>query len=211
MNLGYAISTIIAGLVLLSLVALNSRIIQGSGEQTLYTMAKTHSDMIVDYIKEDLRTIGYGVDSTAITIASPNRIQFLAHADPLPNLRIIDWVFDEDTQLSARNINVSPLYRRQNVGTPNTAFDPLGDTSIEDIGIGVVRFNLQYLDSNREVIEPESSGTIDSSQLELICQIEVELIVESLDSYDANRFERSTWSGEITPFNLNCTTSPPLP
>ena len=199
MNLGYVISTIIASLVLLSLVALNSRIIRGSGEQTLYTMAKIESDMIMDYVKDDMRSMGYGIETTAITIADPNRIQFLVHFEGQAEQRVIDWFFDDTGPSAGRNPNTRPLYRR-------TGLDPSALT-VENIGSGVVSFELTYLDSKREVIgtpgDPLSSG-----ERELICQIQMELIVESLDSYDLNRFERSTWSGEVTPFNLNCSAAP---
>lgn len=209
MNLGYITSTIIASLVLLSLVALNSRIMRGSGEQTLYTMTKTQSDMIVDYVKEDMRTMGYGVDTTAITIAEPTRIQFLAHDNPIPNLRAIDWVFDEGTPVAGRNPNVSPLFRRQVLGSADPIFDPENDASIENVGTGVVRFRFEYLNSNRVAILP--GDPLPADTLGYVCQIGLEMIVESLESYDLDRFERSVWSGDITPFNLNCITSPPLP
>ena len=211
MNLGYVTSFIIASLVLLSLVALNSRIMRGSGEQTLYTMTKIQSDMIVDYVKEDMRTMGYGVDGTAITIAEPTRIQFLSHADPMPNQRVIDWVFDEGTPVAGRNPNVSPLYRRQVLGSPDPIFDPEADplALIENVGTGVVRFRFEYLNSNRVAILPGDPLPVDT--LSYVCQIGLEMIVESPESYDLDRFERSVWSADITPFNLNCTTSPPLP
>jgi len=213
MNLGYVISTFIASLVLLSLVALNSRIVRGSGEQTLYTMAKIQSDMIVDYFKDDVRAAGYGVDATAITIAESNRIQFIFQAEPQPNQRAIDWVFVNTPQISNRNPNVSPLYRRQAPGAADPGFiitDPL----VESIGSGVVRFHLEYLDSNRNLIamaedeDEDGVAAVDPADLEFICQIRLQLIVESLDSYNLDRFERSTWSGEITPFNLNCSQAP---
>jgi len=206
MNLGYVISTIIASLVLLSLVALNSRIIRGSGEQTLYTMAKIESDMIMDYVKDDMRSMGYGIATTAITIADPNRIQFLVHFEGQPDQRVIDWFFDDTGPSADRNTNTRPLYRRAVSSVADPGFDPT-EVTVETIGSGVVSFELTYLNSRREVIGtpgvPLSSG-----ELEFICQIQMEMIVESLDSYDPNRFERSTWSGEVTPFNLNCSAAP---
>jgi hypothetical protein len=206
MNLGYVISTIIASLVLLSLIALNSRIIRGSGEQTLYTMAKIESDLIVDYVKDDMRSMGYGVDSTAITIADPNRIQFLVHFEGAPDRRVIDWFFDDLEEPSGRNPNTRPLYRRDVPGAADPGFDP-DEFTVETIGSGVVQFQLAYLNSRREVIGTPGDPVPDA-QLGEICQIRLELIVESLDSYDLNRFERSIWSGEITPFNLNCSAAP---
>jgi len=206
MNLGYVISTIIAGLVLLSLIALNSRIVRGSGEQTLYTMAKIESDMIVDYVKEDMRSMGYGIDITAITIADPNRIQFLVHFEGQPDRRVIDWFFDNTGPSADRNTNTRPLYRRAVSGVADPGFDPSGIT-VQSVGSGVVHYQLVYLNSRREEIE-DPGVPISPSDLEYICQIRLELIVESLESYDIERFERSFWSGEVTPFNLNCSAAP---
>ena len=184
MNLGYVISTIIASLVLLSLVALNSRIMRGSGEQTLYTMAKIQSDMAVDYIKDDMRSMGYRIGTNPITLADSNRIRFLVHFENRMDTTSIEWYFDDETVISGRNPNVRPLYRIEN------------NVDTVSIGRGVVDFTLEYLDAERLVI------TNPETQLENIRQIRLNMIVESLESYDLDRFERSTWRGEITPFNL---------
>ena len=185
MNLGYVISTIIAGMVLLSLIALNSRIMRGSGEQTLYTMAKIESDMIVDYFKDDMRIMGYRIDGSAIVDADSSRIRFRTRPNENnDDIMEIEWFFDATFASSGRNPNVRPLYRIVNNG------DEIS------IGSGVVDFTLEYLDAERLVIaNPET-------QLDNIRQIRLNMVVESLDSYDPNRFERSTWRGEITPFNL---------
>jgi len=184
MNLGYVISTIIASLVLLSLVALNSRIVRGSGEQTLYTMAKIQSDMIVDYVKDDMRSMGYRIGANPITLADSNRIRFLVHFENRMDTTSIEWYFDDDTAISGRNPNVRPLFRIEN------------DVDEISIGSGVVEFRLVYLNAARDTLPAPVANTGE------IRQIWLEIITESLDSYDANRFERSTWSGVITPFNL---------
>ncbi len=198
MNLGYVISTLIASLVLLSLVALNSRIMRGSGEQTLYTMAKIQSDMVVDYLKDDMRNLGYRIDGTSIVHADDNRVRFLVRFEGNEDISVIDWWFDENATQTGRNPNVRPLYRRVSLFDPaeDINYDPATDALTESIGTGVVDFTLEYLDGQRQVIPDPNT------QLDDIRQIRLSLIVESLESYDANRFERSTWRGEITPFSL---------
>lgn len=196
MNLGYVISTIIASLILLSLVGLNSRIMRSSGEQTLYTMAKIDSDMVIDYMKEDMRSMGYGIDGTAITIAEPNRIRFLVHFEGNADPTAIDWWFDEDASASGSNPNFRPLYRRQTAESVSATYDPATDPDAFAVGNGIVDVRFEYLDAQRQVIS--DPGT----QPENIRQIRMQLIAESGESYDPDRFERSTWEGEITPFNL---------
>ena len=198
MNLGYVISTIIASLVLLSLVALNSRIMRGSGEQTLYTMAKIQSDMIVDYVNDDMRTMGYrieGIDGNAIIDAETNRIRFQARPnDSNDNIVIIEWEFDADPSAtpSGRNPNVRPLYR--SISFPD---DPAASPITEQIGSGVVDFSLVYLNESRQPILSDPVSNPGE-----IRHIQLNILVESLDSYNPDRFERSTWRGDITPFNL---------
>ena len=185
MNLGYVISTIIAGMVLLSLLALNSRIMRGSGEQTLYTMAKIQSDMVVDYVKEDMRIMGYRVDGNVIVDAEANRIRFRSRPNESnDDIMEIEWFFHEAAGSSGRNPNVRPLYRIENNGDEVS------------IGSGVVEFRLVYFNATRDTLPAPVANTDE------IRQIYLEIMTESLDSYDLNRFERSTWSGLITPFNL---------
>ena len=206
MNLGYVISSIIAALLLLSLVALNSRIVQGSGEQTLYAMAKIESDMIVDILKEDMRAMGYRVGDTPIVTANENRIRFLVRFEGNDNITAIDWWFNPDPNAESmvRNPNARPLYRRVSLYDPDNDdpfYDPAAVQEAELIASGVARFRLEYLDGQRIVINnPET-------QLDNIRQVRLDLIVESLDSYDISRFERATWVGEFTPFNLRPNTN----
>ena len=205
MNLGYVISSIIAALLLLSLVALNSRIVQGSGEQTLYAMAKIESDMIVDLLKEDMRAMGYRVDDAPIITADENRIRFLVRFEGNVNETVIDWWFNPpNAQSFGRNPNVRPLYRRVSLydeATDDPNYDPAAVQEAELIASGVAQFRLEYLDGQRvEIANPETL-------LDNIRQIRLDLIVESLDSYDISRFERATWVGEFTPFNLRPNTN----
>ncbi len=198
MNLGYIISTIIASLILLSLVGLNSRIMRSSGEQTLYTMAKIHSDMVVDYLQDDMRSMGYQINTAAITLADSNRIRFLVRFEGNAEATAIDWWFDADAAATGRNPNVRPLYRRISAHDADPNYDPATDPGTDAVGTGVVEFRLEYLDADREIIAIEDVN----AQLDNVRQIRLNLITESLDSYEANRFNRSTWSGEFTPFNL---------
>jgi len=204
MNLGYVISTIIASLVLLSLVALNSRIVRGSGEQTLYTMAKIQSDMVVDYVKDDMRSMGYRVDGNAIVYADANCIRFLVRFEGDESPTAIDWWFNSGADPIGQNDNIRPLYRRQ--VTYDSGDDPdvtvgcdfASDPDAVSIATGIVEFEFVYLDDQRQpVTDPQN-------QLDNIRQIQLSMIVENMESYgNRNQYVRSTWRGEITPFNLN--------
>ena len=184
MNIGYVASTMIAGIILLSLVTLNLRVSQNSGEQTLYNMAKIQADMIAEYVENDLRSIGYGIQGTPIVEADSNSIRFLVHFEGDEDPTEISWTFLADSTSTYQNPAIRPLNRTEN-------------SDVHNIGVGVTRFRLVYLDQNREVLNPLS---MDISQIR---QIRISLITESTQGYGEDRFGRASWTAEITPYNLH--------
>lgn len=198
MNIGYVISTIIAGMILVSLVALNSRIVRGSGEHTLYTMAKIQSDMIADYIKDDMRRMGYRIPGNSIILAEDNRIRFLVTRGEgiNPEVRIIDWWLVEPAAENSRNPNVWPLYRRESLYDPATDNDSFDSATFVEIGVGVVDFAMEYFATDGTPINDPVT------EINNIRHIQLNIRVESMDSYDPDRFEGSIWQGEITPMHL---------
>lgn len=189
MNIGYLASTIIAGIMLISLVTLNLRVSQNSGEQTLYQAAKTQADMLSDYFTHDLRSMGYRIaGQSPILEADENRIRYLVHFEGDENPTEISWTFAPDSTTSYSNPDIRPLYRSQN-----------GDEM--QVGVGVTRFDLEYLDQNRDVLDPATFS--DPAQIERIRQIRLNLVVESTQGYGPDRYGRSFWTGEIRPHNLH--------
>lgn len=183
MNIGYVTSTMIAGILMLSLIALNLRVSRDSAEKTLYGMARTQSDLLVEMFTEDVRAMGYGM-AGAFPILEANtqsiRFQITYEGDSDPT--VIRWYFAADSSVSWGNPDVRPLYRFIN-GQP------------DEIGTGVTRFNLEYLDQARNLIDP-------STHMSDIRQIRLELLVESTERFEADRIIGAYWTGEFTPYHL---------
>ncbi len=185
MNIGYIASTIIAGIFLISLIALNLRVSQNSGEQTLYIMAKIQNELVVDMFKHDLRSMGYRIDSgSPIVAATTDSLKFQVHFEGNENPTEIGWKFDSDSGSSNANSNTRSLYRTVN-----------GEE--ERISSVVSRFELEYLNADREVLNPVM---IPVSQIH---QIRLTLVTESTEGYGNEKFGRSFWTGELSPHNLN--------
>ncbi|MEX0681377.1 MAG: hypothetical protein WD097_08350 [Balneolales bacterium] len=170
---------------MISLVALNLRVSRNSGEQTLYNMAKIRIETVSEFFSYDMRYMGYGVQSTfPILEADSNSIRFLVHYDGDENPTEIQWTFDTDASTSYSNPSVRPLLRTV-------------DGVEDEVGVGITQFQLVYLDENRDVLDPGAFA------LSEIRQIRLNLVAESVQGYGEDRFGRSTWTSEITPFSLN--------
>lgn len=185
MNIGYLASSIIAGIFLISLVALNLRVTRSSGEQTLYNMAKIQADLAVELATHDLRATGYGVLGTfPIQEADSNHIRFLVHFEGDEDPTEIEWKFDTEGTTSHANPSIRPLYR-------------IVDGDQMAIGSGITQFDMEYIDANRQVIEP------DPATISQIRQVRLELTAESTEGYGDGRYGRSLRTTEITLLNLH--------
>ena len=185
MNPGYVISVSIAGVILLMVAVLNHRVSRSSGEQTLYTMVQSQSDLVSEFISHDLRQMGYGVDGTfPITSADSLHIRYLVHFDGDEDPTEIEWKFDPDPVPAKGNPELRPIYR-------------IVDGDELHISTAITSFRLTYLDGQRQPIATEIQG------LSGIRQIRIEFVTESRETYSGGRFMTSTWTGEVTPFNLN--------
>lgn len=185
MNLGYVISITIASVILLSVTALNLRVSRSSGEQTLYTMINSQSELVSEFISYDLRQVGYGINDTlAITSADSNHIRYLVHFEGDVDRTEIEWKFDPIQSSTNGNPNVRTLFR-------------IVDGVDLHISTAITSFRLTYLDEQRQPIATDIQG------LSGIRQIRIEFVTESMESYSGTRFVSTTWTGEVTPFNLN--------
>lgn len=185
MNIGYVVSSIIAGIIMVSLVTLNMRVSRNSGEQTLYGMANTHAGMVAEYFREDMRSMGYGIQGNdVIQEADSSQIRFLVHFEDREEPTEIGWSFAADAATSYENSDIHPLYRTV-------------DGASEPVGTGVTRFELVYLDKNRQVLDSQNPPLTE------IRQIRLNLVVESTEGYGGGQYGRSTWAGEVTPYNLD--------
>lgn len=134
MNLGLITSFIVGGMLLLSMVALSSRISQNSGNTTLDFVAKSNVSTVSEMLQSDLRRIGFGVSGTAITSMSATQITFRTTFNTDSTLTITWQYFPTDSVTTTENPNDRPLHRIVN-----------GVTT--DIPMVVTGFTLAYTDA----------------------------------------------------------------
>lgn len=184
MNLGFVMSTIIGGLLILSIITLNLRVSQHSGENTLYHTAKINTDMIAEVMTYDLRQVAYGFNDAGSGILQANSTTFqyqtrntpvcLANPPSSPELWKIKWEYDSNA-----NTLTCTVEGEQEV---------LISSAVKD-------FDFTYFNSSGQEIfaEPDS-----------IKQIKVRLITESAAKYgNQSQAPSSAWEATFTPRSLN--------
>lgn len=184
MNLGYVISSTIAGVILLSLLSLNMKIVRNSGELTLSGMANTHSLSVSEYLEHDLRSIGYGVQGIhPVLDATEHSIRFLIQLDGHIEPKEIAWEFEFDAPAAQKNDAIKPLNRYQ-------------DGEVWQASSAVTTFELEYYNHKREKLDAQSLDPAD------ISLIRWTIVTQTRERFLGGRFGTSVWTGEVTPHNL---------
>ena len=185
MNIGYIISSTIAGVLFVSLISLNMKIARNNGEQTLDAMANAHSLSVSEYLEHDLRSIGYGVRGMhPILEATEHSIRFLIQIDGQTEVKEVAWEFEYDATGADGNNAVKPLYRYQ-------------DGVAWHASPAVTAFELEYYDHMRQLLDPQ---TLDPAAIRLIRWT---IVTQTRERYFGGRYGTSVWTGEVIPHNLS--------
>lgn len=184
-NLGIAISFIIGGLLIVSILTLNARVIQNSGETVLNMTAKQPVENITDIMRRDFQRLGYNMNTgnDPIQIAHSNRIMFWADVDNDKTIKAkkITWRFNKpgNPAKSTENPNDYELVRQVSGNTKKMTF-PL------------IEFELRYFDN-------EGNPTSDETAIR---SISVSLESQSPVAYGDNNYSTSFWEKTFSPPNL---------
>ena len=218
MNLGIVTSYIVAGVIILGIVAMNLNVQNSSAELTLTQMQRQYVANITDMLNDDLSNMGYDVNDVTrdsegnikiIECAQQNRISFyrnLCETDADCNNEdrppeLVEWRFLTEGEISDSNPNHRTL--RRTVTTDPASEEPEVDEN--NINVGVTQFEIQYFQtvgSNTNV-----TGLGCGSGVDNIKQLKVTLEVQSAERihYRAQgdgRFINSVWEKRFTPQNL---------
>ncbi len=175
-------SFIIGGLLLLSILALNNRVMQESGDTTYDFMSKQNIDNISQVMTLDMQNLGYGVADSAITEATEHSITFKTDINNDGKSDVVRW--DYDTSIADQvtdNPDDHPLYRIVN-GVQTT------------LHACITSFKFSYILSN-------GTETDSPTQLDQIKNIRIQIIAESPEKY-SGYYEKSSWQKLFTPANL---------
>lgn len=208
MNLGLVTSYIIAGILLMAILAMNMSLSSSSTELTITQTTREKASGIVEIIEHDIKKMGYNrtnkTDPILVT-ADSNKIQFRSNIDNSydNSVELVTWEFTSTEVTATKNPNDYVLMR--------TVKDL--DTGAEEktpIKLGVVNFNIKYLDEYGEPVSNHMTTPVTGSDLENVRQLYIKLELESSEKvYQASggdgRYVRTIWEKRFSPGNLEST------
>lgn len=196
MNTGIAISFIIGGLLLISLISLNSRVMENSGEAVLNMTAKKTVETASQVMTRDMLRLGYntgGAPSEAIKevimddVNSIYSITFTADIDKnnTEDPVTITWEANPNKTVDATSDNTNDYKLTRTVqGGPENG----------KITFAVTDFDFTFYDINDNITTVTSNIRI----------INVSLEAQAPAKYgNRSDYEKSIWSKTFTPPNLN--------
>lgn len=184
-NLGIVISFIIGGLLIISILTLNARVIQNSGETVLNMSAKQSVENITEIMRRDFQRIGYNMatGTNPIQVFTSNRIIFWADIDndKSTNAKMITWQFNKPG---------NPVHATENPNDYELVRTISGST--KKFTFPLVEFELSYYDSEGDIATNASE----------IRTISVALQSQSPQTYRNNEYSSSFWEKTFSPPNL---------
>ncbi len=209
MNLGMVTSYIIAGMLLLGIMAMNINVQTSTTELTVSQILRSHVSTVTEILNDDIPNMGYDyegttksnddVDNKILEFGNEKRISFYRNltGDPTRIPERIEWEFVDST-----GVNFGTLIRR--VYDPND-----GTTDVNELNIGVHKFEIRYYDSVGEILSNSMSPPGSNiSQLNDVKQIHIIMELQSKEkiykrSTGDGRYMRSVWEKRFTPSNLH--------
>jgi len=191
MNAGLAITFVIGGLFLISILAFNTQVMNQSQELALSSINQNALDNLVDILDNDFNKIGFN-SGTAVPFTIITDQNILFQGDVYDNDSYsstnIRWFFDpSDPVTSTANPNDYYLKR---VG-------PIGTSSYGTIKFPAIYFDLNYYTA-------DGTTTTDKASVK---KVEVELIIETGAAYTINsdnvEYPRLVWKRIFVPNNIN--------
>lgn len=197
MNFGIILSYVIAGFLLVAILATNSNLNYSSSELTATQMKKNHSKAITEIINHDIPKIGFNrvnIIDPSFVKADSNEIIFYSNIDNSvdKSVETISWKYTDTPAPDSKNPHDHILVRT--VDGKETSID-----------FGITRFKIDYFDEYGG--ETPMTTPISSSDFHNIKQIEIELTVQTgfalkSSSNPDGRYVTSTWIKRFSPVNL---------
>ena len=183
-----AVSTFIAGLIILTIVALNGAISDAGFEATTSVAVQQDISDLAGIIEYDFYKIGYSADPTssdpAFLYADSTEVRFRSDIDRDSTADVIAYSLEDR---DAKIPTYKQLFRKVNSNSP------------ELIGNGIVDFRLQYFNALGKPLtgfSPTDSTTLDSIRSVRI-QVKLQSIILPDTIYGA-----TYWEKYISPKNL---------
>ncbi len=191
MNSAIAITFVIGGLFLISILTFNNQVQYQNQELLLHSLNNNSLSNLVEILENDFSKIGYKVGNAA-PFSTIDSVNIIFKADVFDNDNFgstdVQWLFDtSDTVTSTTNPNDFFLKR---IGPIDT--DEYATTSFP-----VVHFKITYFTANDIVTSDKSA----------VKKVEVEIIIEAAEPYLINKdnvqYPRLIWKRIFVPNNIN--------
>lgn len=191
MNIGIITSTIIGGILLISILSFTRVVNTHSLESTLGSINQNRLNEVVEIISNDFDKIGFKAPVHSIKSISSTDFRFVGDIYDNDDLdtTTVRWFWDlSDPVLDTENPNDFYLKRT----------GPIGTSTVGESRIPVSYFNINYF---------AADGSTTTNKV-VIKHVEVEIIIESADPYQTNPsgeelYYRSAWKRVFIPSNLN--------
>lgn len=190
MNMGIVTTFVIAGLLMVSILTLNSRVMINSSKTTADLVNKKKMETLRQLIENDFSRIGFGNDAE-IEIFSPVKIQFKADIEG-NGTKIVIWHAKDDTpSTNTTNPNDYKLLR--------IIKNKSGTSTESEVEFNIVDFKVTAYD--------EITNGNPTTQTEDIESFLIEVVYESAeptgeDSDGNDIYTTSRWRKYIVPSNL---------
>lgn len=178
MNIGIVTSTVISGILLISILALNSRVSQKSDYTVMNQITKSNLNSVTDFIEYDVKKVGYSAAEPEVQTANATNFTFHADIDDDGVVDQVTWRLTNNDVTSTANPNDKVLERIKN-------------GNVTDITLGVTDFDLTYFTK-------DNSQTTTASEVE---SIQVFLEVQSPAPVD-EEYVTTSWQKRFFPWNL---------
>lgn len=209
MNVGLITSYIIAGIIIISMMRMNSRVSNSNVELTMTQITREKLTALSDIIYDDFPNMGYDLyDKTPeiITVADSNKIQFYRKIDTYNSgvPEIITWQITDTLVSSTQNPNDKILTRKVKKGIG-------GVESITRFDLGITRFKLYYFDEfglstlpeDGEYLSMPVSAALRGSIKQIYIVLELQSTQPIMDNVNSEgRYIRSVWEKRFSPANL---------
>ncbi len=190
MSAGLAITFVIGGIFMISILNFNIQVSNQTQELTLSSINQANLDNLVDVLANDFNKIGFN-SGTAVPFTTISDQNIIFQADVYDNDSYgstnIRWFFDTSDAVQSTNPNDYYLKRT----------GPIGSSSYGTIEFPVVYFDLNYYSAD---------GT-PTTDLASVKKIEVELMIETVEPYTVNsntkEYPRLIWKRIFVPNNIN--------
>lgn len=178
MNFGLVTSSVISGILLIGILALNARMNQESDYTVMHQVTKGNLNAITDYIEYDFRKAGYNAPPPKVVTADSTEFSFNGDVDDDGVVDQITWKITTNDVTGTKNPDDRVVQRVKN-------------GNVTDITLGVTDFDLTYFKGNN----------VQTSNASNVKSIQVFLEVQSPAPIDGD-YVTASWEKRFFPWNL---------